>query len=388
MVLSLSLKVGRPAERGLVATIDWKDHAPERIPIRLNSDGQIQGGSEFTLSHEYTLDFILQKVGAADLAKGGLLLFGVEITIGVNTNLDANPADNLLDFTAADNNPSALRLISTNAFSTQQLRAPPGREFDLTVNQLVMNFINPGIGLAGVDLQDFGSRERVLFVPPLNLPSPPPGAITPQQPGSALATTESNPANVSLTASVELVIRRILDDSDPGNEANNPVIPIEDVDKVFKSAEIESLDPQWLHDKVYPQLPNGRYQIIWRRKLGEEILNERTILDILLKSGRPTSYEDLEKPALPESESPPAVDEPAATPSELEPPPPSAAESVPGAADSQVNPPDVTAIDRPAPDRPEVERRTQFDPRAEVALERLRERLLSRARLAPSRMMP
>jgi hypothetical protein len=73
----------------------------------------------------------------------------------------------------------------------------------------------------------------------------------------------------------------------------------EDIDlEIDQNIDINNLTSASIQ-ALFSKLPDGRYRIVWRRGTGTGAVTERTILDVLLRDGRPINFDDLEKPTVP-----------------------------------------------------------------------------------------
>ncbi|MCY2968653.1 MAG: hypothetical protein NT069_34355, partial [Planctomycetota bacterium] len=163
---NVTLVVGRETEVGLNVEIQWGDGTTETLS---QSAKDFVAGVSFTRLHTYSLESILNQLGGAkpgDL--GGSNLFEVQRRAFVATDGNDSP----ISFTAQTVSPTgefATEVPPNQAGQiTQVFLVTPDTNgnFQLTTNELVVFVANPGIGLAGTELSQFGSRDFILPVRP------------------------------------------------------------------------------------------------------------------------------------------------------------------------------------------------------------------------------
>ena len=207
------------------------------------------------------------------------------------------------------------QLGGTTAFApTVTLRGDPSLAFvvhgqSVTTSQQVLLLIAPGLGLAGTNIESFGSRGFVNFgEQEVSVV----GAVTVSIAGASQSSQLANQTSPgeATAAGVDKLVLRVGPTDASQKEDQGDSIELSEEDNIdinnLTSASIQAL---------FYKLPDGRYRLMWQHGTGTGVVTERVIFDVLLRDGKPINFDDLEKPPVPSPAAPPkqnAAPQPAA----------------------------------------------------------------------------
>jgi hypothetical protein len=251
--VTLVVTFGRPSETNYSGTINWGDgtSTPFGSPAA--------GTNTIKVAHTFSIAAIqLNTIGGHVGQLGGNTFFTVNVTVH-------------------------------NDLNTRFLIG--GQSASISLQQVPLN--SPGLGLAGTEIKLFGSRGFSSFdVPDIPIIFASVGAASASAQSSFTA-TQNSPGGATTAVTDKLVLR--VGSADPSDKDN----PGEDIDlEVDQNFDINNLTSASIQT-LFSKLPDGRYRIVWRRGTGTGAVTERTILDVLLRDGRPINFDDLEKPNVP-----------------------------------------------------------------------------------------
>jgi hypothetical protein len=248
---TLVVTFGRSLERNFTVTINWGDGKTDVF--------QSMTAGTHVFTHTYSLNSIqANTIGGNSSTLGGTTLFAPVVTVR---------GDPRLGFFVAGQ--SAI------------------------ISQQTVQLLSPGLGLAGTEIQQFGSRSFVRFEEPVPSVAAEAGGSAPPSGPTSFATNQSSPGGAAATASDRLLVRAVPADPSQKEDPANDLDVEEDLHINIRNLTTETLG------ELFAKLPDGRYRIVWHRRTAAGVATERVILDVLLRDGKPINFDDLEKPAVP-----------------------------------------------------------------------------------------
>jgi hypothetical protein len=166
-----------------------------------------------------------------------------------------------------------------------------GQSVTTTHQQVILTA--PGLGLAGTELELFGSPTFSLFAdPPIHAVAQG-GQSATGTAQSSFAANQSSPSGATAATTDRLVLRIVPTDMLKEEEPANDIDIGDDPNLNIGNLTTDALKA------LFAKLPDGRYRIVWQRGTGTGVATERIILDVLLRDGKPINFDDLEKPSVP-----------------------------------------------------------------------------------------